>query len=102
GGSNGREAPKQVDGNLVRIALTTKSVITELRMVPNEPLVFAGDGQKRTEDGIIAYCWDKYLRTGDERWPTRLPMTKSAVRAMDTVTAFCASEEGGEVKVDSF
>jgi PhoPQ-activated pathogenicity-related protein len=29
-------------------------------------------------------------------------MTKSAVRAMDTVTAFCASPEGGQAKVDSF
>jgi PhoPQ-activated pathogenicity-related protein len=29
-------------------------------------------------------------------------MTKSAVRAMDTVTAFCGSPEGGGVKVDAF
>ena len=102
GGSNEREAPKQADGNMVKIALATKSVVTELRMVPNQPLVFVGDGQKRSEDSLIAYCWDKYLRTGDERWPTRLPMTKSAVRAMDTVTAFCASKDGGEAAVDSF
>ncbi|MSU20371.1 MAG: hypothetical protein EXS30_03150 [Pedosphaera sp.] len=102
GGSNEKEAPKQADGNMVRIALATKSVVTELRMVPNQPLVFGRDGQKRSEDSLIAYCWDKYLRTGDERWPTRLPMTKSAVRALDTVTAFSASKAGGEIKVDSF
>ena len=29
-------------------------------------------------------------------------MTKAAVRAMDTVTAFCGSPEGGKVKVDEF
>ncbi len=29
-------------------------------------------------------------------------MTKAAVRAMDTVTAFCASPEGGKAKVDGF
>src|SRR2546426_7723423 len=29
-------------------------------------------------------------------------MTKAAVRAMDTVIAFCGSAEGGNVKVDSF
>jgi PhoPQ-activated pathogenicity-related protein len=29
-------------------------------------------------------------------------MTKSAVRAMDTVTAFCGSADGGNVKVDGF
>ena len=102
GGGNDREAPKQADGNLLHTALATKSVVTELRMVPNQPLIFGGDGQKRSEDALIAYCWDKYLRTGDERWPTRLPMTKSAVRAMDTVTSFCASKEGGEFKVESF
>ncbi|MBM3835130.1 MAG: PhoPQ-activated pathogenicity [Verrucomicrobia bacterium] len=102
GGSNGRAAPKNADGNMIRTALATKSVVTELRMVPNQPLIFAGDGQTRSEDALIAYCWDKYLRTGDERWPTRLPMTKSAVRAMDTVTAFCATKDGGEMKVDSF
>ncbi len=102
GGSNGREAPKDADEKMVRIALATHSIVTELRMVPNQPLVFVGDGEKRSEDSLIAYCWDKYLRTGDERWPTRLPMTKSAVRAMDTVTSFCASKEGGEVPVNSF
>ena len=51
---------------------------------------------------MIAYTWDKFLRTGDDKWPARLPMTKAAVRAMDTVTAFCASDEGGKFKVDKF
>src|SRR5678816_2516852 len=71
-------------------------------MVPNQPLVFAGETKGRAEDSLIAYTWDKFLRTGDEKWPARLPMTKSAVRALDTVTSFCASKEGGGVKVDSF
>jgi PhoPQ-activated pathogenicity-related protein len=102
GGSNEREAPKQADPNMIRAALATHSVVTELRMVPNQPLIFGGDGQKRSEDAIIAYCWDKYLHTGEARWLPRLPMTKSAVRAMDTVTSFCASAEGGQFKVDSF
>jgi PhoPQ-activated pathogenicity-related protein len=44
---------------------------------------------------MIAYTWDKYLRTGDERWPARLPMTKAAVRAMDAVTAFLAKWPDG-------
>ena len=71
-------------------------------MVPNQPLTFSDDKQPRTEDALIAYSWDKYLRTGEELWPARLPMTKAAVRAMDTVTAFLASEVGGKLKVDSF
>ncbi|RME95392.1 MAG: hypothetical protein D6766_03440, partial [Verrucomicrobia bacterium] len=31
-----------------------------------------------------------------------LPMTKAAVRAMDTLTAFCAGPDGGGLKVDRF
>jgi PhoPQ-activated pathogenicity-related protein len=102
GGGNDRPAPQQPDQNLMRVATGTKSVVTELRMVPNQPLVFAGETKGRSEDSLIAYTWDKYLRTGDEKWPARLPMTKSAVRAMDTVTAFCASEEAGKTTVDKF
>jgi PhoPQ-activated pathogenicity-related protein len=102
GGSNGKGPPKSVDANIARVALETKSIVSELKMVPNQPLTFAGETKGRTEDALIAYTWDKFLRTGDEKWPARLPMTKSAVRALDTVTAFCASDEGGKVKVDSF
>jgi PhoPQ-activated pathogenicity-related protein len=102
GGSNGKAAPDKADPMTTQIAKATGSVVTELKMVPNEPLVFAGETQGRTEDGIIAYTWDKFLRTGDAKWPARLPMTKSAVRAMDTITAFCASDAGGKVDVDKF
>lgn len=102
GGSNGGQPPKGADENMAQIAVATKSVVTELKMVPNQPLVFAGETERRVEDSFIAYTWDKFLRTGDPKWPARLPMTKAAVRAMDTVTAFCGSPECGNVKVDSF
>jgi PhoPQ-activated pathogenicity-related protein len=102
GGSNDRPAPSDADGNLLHVALATRSVVTELRMVPNQPLVFAGETRQRYEDALIAYTWDKFMRTGDERWPARLPMTKSAVRAMDTVTAFCAGTEAGGLAIDRF
>ena len=102
GGSNEKPAPDKIDGSFGRIATETKSVVVELRMIPNQPLVFAGETKGRTEDSLIAYTWDKYLRTGDERWPARLPMTKAAVRALDTITAFCASDEGGKTKIDKF
>jgi PhoPQ-activated pathogenicity-related protein len=42
------------------------------------------------------------LKTGDEKWPLRLPMTKAAVRALDTVTDFMAAKKAGGVKVDRF
>jgi PhoPQ-activated pathogenicity-related protein len=102
GGANDGKIPKSADGNLRRIALTTKSVVSELKMVPNQPLAFAGETEGRKEDALIAYTWDKFLRTANSKWPARLPMTKAAVRAMDTVTAFCGSPDGGNLKVDEF
>ena len=105
GGGNDGRPRTTVDGQMAAIAEYTGSVVTELRMVPNQPLVFGDDpvpGRKRSEDAIIAYTWRKYLDTGDVSWPLRLPMTKAAVRAMDTVTAFMKSEEGGGKTVDKF
>ncbi len=102
GGSNKSEAPDKPDERLVKVAEASGSVVTELKMIPNQPLVFTDDGEERYEDAMIAYTWDKYLRTGDDKWPARLPMTKAAVRAMDTVTDFCSSEQGGQVSVRDF
>jgi len=102
GGSIKDRAPARVNQSYVENALTTQSVVAELQDVPNEPVQFAGESRTRSEDGIIAYTWMKYMKTGDETWPLRLPMTKAAVRAMDTVTAFMATPEAGAVKVEKF
>ena len=100
GGNNNSPAPRSADEQMARIATMTKSIVTELRMVPNQPLVFPDDKKQRTEDEIIAYTWDKFLKTGDDNWPLRLPMTKAAVRAMDTVIDFCGKE--ANTKIDGF
>lgn len=102
GGSNPGTQPSSADSNLRQIAIVSGSVVAELKMIPNQPLTFAGESLSRSEDSLIAYTWDKYLRTGDERWPARLPMTKAAVRAMDAITAFCASPAGGNLAVNRF
>lgn len=102
GGNNKSGPPKKTDDNVVRLAVETHSVVSELKGVPSQPLLFTGEPKGRTEDELISYSWDKFLRTGDEKWPARLPMTKSAVRAMDSVTAFCKTPEGGSVPVDRF
>ena len=41
GGANRNPAPETADRQLANIAVTTKSVVTELRMVPNQPLIFS-------------------------------------------------------------
>ena len=103
-GRNDRNPPAAAAPWLVQIARDTGTVVAELRMVPNQPVIFKDDPAKkpRTEDDFIAYTWDKFLKTGDDRWPARLPMTKSAVRAMDTLTAFAGSAAGGSHKVGRF
>jgi len=103
GGHNGSDVPDAVNKTLIEIAVTTRSVVAELRMVPNQPLTFVADETRgRSEDALVAYTWDKFLRGGDETWLARLPMTKSAVRAMDTVTSFCAGIENRGVAVSRF
>lgn len=102
GGSNGGEAPTESSARMAAVAKATGTVVAELGMVPNQPLAFHGDGKPRYEDDLIGYAWRQYLQTGEPRWLPRNAMVKSAVRAMDTVTAIMASEAGGERRVDRF
>ena len=102
GGSNGREPPAAPRREMAAIARATGTVVAELGMVPNQPLVFHGDGKPRYEDDLIGYAWVQYLRTGEPRWLPRNAMVKSAVRAMDAVSAVMAGEAGGERTVDRF
>jgi len=87
GGSNGRKAPEKADETFAKMAVATKTVVVDLKMVPNQPLSYPDDEfGPRKEDELISYNWRQYLDGGDPQWLTRLPMTKSAVRAMDAVT----------------
>jgi PhoPQ-activated pathogenicity-related protein len=102
GGRNGGSSPSSADLMLAGIALTTRSVVADLKMVPNEPLVFPDGGGPRFEDAIIAYTFNKYLATGDATWPLLLPMVKSAVRAMDTIHSHLLSVTNGALDVNQF
>lgn len=102
GGSNRGGAPISVDKMLVGVALGAGAVVADLKMVPNQPLVFPDGGGPRSEDGIIAYSFNKAIVTGDKTWPLLLPMVKSAVRAMDTVQKHLSSLDTGAVDVKEF
>ncbi|HBY59453.1 MAG TPA: PhoPQ-activated pathogenicity [Solibacterales bacterium] len=103
GGGNDGRRPGVADPRMAKIATETKSVVAHLRQVPNQPLTFTSDPFRRQlrEDALIAYGMRKYLETGDPLWVLRLPMTKSAVKAMDTAIAFLAKQDGG-TKVEKF
>lgn len=104
GGSVNSKEPGVPVPTFTDMAVRTKSVVAELKMIPYEPLTFKDETKSRNEDGIIAYTWEKFMRTGDDTWPLRLPMTKAAVRALDTITSVAASTEGGKkvAKVEKF
>jgi PhoPQ-activated pathogenicity-related protein len=102
GGRNGSPAPEQPPPQAVLFARTTNTVVAELGMIPNQPLIFNQDSQPRNEDDLIAYCQIKYMDTGDPTWLPRLPMVKSAVRAMDAVTEFLAGDKGGKTFIKKF
>ncbi len=108
GGSNGGSPPSSVDSMLTTLATQTNTVVVDLRMVPNQRIKFTDEtdpryiANGRTEDELIAYAWDKYLRTGDALWLPRLPMTNAAVLAMDATQAFIYGATGGAVTIDDF
>lgn len=68
------------------IARKLQSVVAVIAQVPFQPLF------DLSEDRLIAYTFDQYLRTGDEEWPLLLPMVKSAVRALDASEAAARQE----------
>ena len=72
----------------VQMALASHSVVAVIGQVPNQPLFFPDASAPLSEDGLIAYSWDKAMDTGDYSWPVYLPMTKSVVRAMDTLQSY--------------
>lgn len=79
--------------NFLRIALATHSVVADLQDNPNQYLTF-DDDTPRKEDSITAYTWARYLEDSYHHvfWPLQLPMTLSAIKAMDAVQAIVAQQ----------
>ena len=103
GGRRQDEAPRAAPEFVVQTARLTGSVTAHLHNVPNQPMTFVGDDfGPREEDELIAYGWRQFIEGGgqdkDIPWLARMPMTTAAVRALDTITSFCATSCGHAVE----
>jgi PhoPQ-activated pathogenicity-related protein len=86
----------------ITFALATNSVVAVLDNVPNQALIFNNDGIPRDDDDLIAYGQEKFMQTLDPTWLPRLPMVKSVVRAMDTITELMGRDQAGGLHIRSF
>ena len=64
GGAVQSKPPAQPPANLTAIAVDTGTVVSELRMVPNQPVTFAGETTGRTED---SFSWERTDKAEDLR-----------------------------------
>lgn len=105
GGNNeGNPIPSADDEDILvasELAVGAQMVVASLFQIPNQHIVFPSDPtqKRRSEDAIIAFTWNHFIKHPDEpEWLLRLPMTKAVVRAFDTVTDFCAQKTGADVQ----
>lgn len=75
-----------------RLAESIQAPVGVLRQVPFAPMF------DRTEDALIAYTFDQYLKTGEKDWPLLLPMVKSTVRAMDAMQGIVRERWGASIE----
>ena len=102
GGDNNDVSPPSSDSDDVAlpgtVAVATGTIGAVLFQVPNQPCTFADDPvhEERSEDSFCAYTWAHYMNTHPKsvEYVSLLPMVKSVVKAMDTITAF----RNGKVK----
>jgi PhoPQ-activated pathogenicity-related protein len=96
GGEHTDPPPAEAPRGFGRLAVETRSIVAELRDVPNQPLVFADrPGEPLFEDALIAHQQVKFARSRDPEQLVRLPMVKAAAAAMTAIQEFRASESGG-------
>lgn len=75
-----------------RLAESIGAPVGVLRQVPFAPMF------DRTEDALIAYTFDQYLKTRESDWPLLLPMVKSTVRAMDAMQGIVKERWGASIE----
>jgi len=105
-GSNTDQPPQNTDGRVFRTgqyAAATGIVTALLLQVPNQPIVFEGDGFGRFEDDLVAWTWRRFhddfeAGRADPEVLAYMPMTKAAVKAMDAVQEFVKERNGVDIE----
>jgi len=107
GGGNEDPFPdSDYDDALSAYAAIAGYVVADLKQIPNQSIRFRDETDPqfmesgRREDALIAFTLDRAIVTGDITWAALLPMTKSVVRAMDTLQSFVLAETG--LQIESF
>ena len=97
-------APTVPEERFIKLAKETRAVVVDLDDVPNQPLTFADDPQRRArmEDEIIAFLQARFIGTRNPEDLVRLPMVKSVTQAMTAVQQFIGAESGGNRRIDGF
>lgn len=70
---------------LQAIAQKTHSIIVAINNVPNQPLLYQGDSQEKSEDASVAYSWAQFLDAPQKNafMPLQIPMMAAVTKAMD-------------------
>jgi PhoPQ-activated pathogenicity-related protein len=98
GGGKSGEKVWQTPPELLKIALETQTILTELRAVPNQPLQFIGESKQRKEDQIIARTWRNFLEKKNSEYPLHFPMARAVVRGIDALEAYLEESEGQKLE----
>ena len=98
---NDKITPKRFNVKFMADISVTQGIVSALvYQVPNQPVLFSEDvtRKERSENALIAFTWWHFINDAeqDAEYLIRLPMVKSAVKAMDTVTNFLTDDTAPE------
>ena len=104
GGDNTYNFPSNEDRDIeigLLLALSSNLITASLKMIPNQPIKFSEDPDKRNreEGSLIAFTWSHFLQnTSQPEYLAYLPMTKAVVRALDTIAHLINKQRGLNIK----
>jgi len=92
-------APDPTDEDVLvcaSLAVTVGTVCSVLWQIPNAPIVFTSDPERkgRSEDAAVAWTWRQFMlnHPTQPEWVLYFPMAKAGIKAMDATTAFVANK----------